>query len=694
MRTIIFAFWLLVFYSSFSNAQLVYWQNVWYQNNSNITDIKIASNGYLFACNESRILKSVDGGSTWSGISLHNTSKMVIDNQDNIYVAKGGSLTGVVKSTDYGLSWSDSYTGAVYATSMCLSKNGDIYIGDGSGDFIKSTDSGSSWIVVPITDKAITSIAVLDSGKIFVSTLGRSIFSSIDYGNSWTQILSPNLFYTIESMVADTNDYLYAEHSENISRSTDLGITWELVGFISSYPEEPVLSIDESNNLYYGYRGLYKSTNQGLSWSYLGGPSYVSCILTDSNRIFLGTYNSIYRYDPDITPYVGSNYLPLHIGNKWQFRGKDYSGYWLVTHEVTDDTLIGNLKYYKFLNNWVRYSEDDKKIYAWYNDTDYVHMDLTLIPQNSFVQYPLPYHNYSYFNIPNRIATFLHGNTTLFNMPLNYKGSGFDTTFIGATDYEENRYAENIGPYYYKFSNINLIRDHTIIMVIIYDSLGYQINYTNHYKPEISIIPITIINTESFDITVLVEHPYSVISKNFIFVDSVYVQSYYQNNDSIIYNQNKLAVRVTNSLNYRINTIVDTSLLKNGFDFYYRIVAKDKGIIQETTYSPDTGYYKCVWDFSTGLIEDLELNEFALMQNYPNPFNPSTNIRFQIPKYCLVTLKVFDVLGRQLEVLINEEKSPGIYQFSFDATGLANGTYFYQLIADDFMQVKKMQVMK
>ncbi|HQJ46514.1 MAG TPA: T9SS type A sorting domain-containing protein, partial [Ignavibacteriaceae bacterium] len=86
--------------------------------------------------------------------------------------------------------------------------------------------------------------------------------------------------------------------------------------------------------------------------------------------------------------------------------------------------------------------------------------------------------------------------------------------------------------------------------------------------------------------------------------------------------------------------------------------------------------------------------EFSLLQNYPNPFNPITNIRFQIPRHCLVTLKIFDVLGRQVAVLVNEEKSPGIYHLSYDASALASGVYYYQLTADNFIQVKKMQVIK
>lgn len=684
---------LTIFYSS-SNAQVVYWEKIFNHTHA-ISDIDIAASGYIFASGLG-VFRSTNGGTTWQWTGNPNggDNKLSIDSAENIYAAQSGSWFGIYKSTNYGNTWVICDSEYVAARSMITSAEGYIYVGDDNGTFHKSTDSGNSWSVISVTDKSITSIVALDSGKIFVSTAGRSIFSSTDYGSTWNQIINSNLLLNINSLIADSNQYLYAEHREKISRSTDLGITWEQIGFIPSYPERPILSIDESNNLFYGYHGLCKSTDQGISWSYLGGPSYIKSICTLNNKIFLGTDNGIYRYDPDITPYIGNNYLPLHIGNKWQFRGKDYSGYWLRTLVVNDDTLINNIKYYKFLNNWVRYSEDDKKIYAWYNDKDYVHLDLRLIPQHTFIQYPLPYHNSNLFNNPNRIATFLHGNTTLFNVTLNYKGSGFDTTSLGLPDYEENRYAENIGPYYYQYSNINLIRDHTLIMAIIYDSLGNQINYTNHYKPVISIIPLTIINTKYFDITMLVEHAYSVISKNFIFVDSVYMESYYQKVDSIIYNQNVLAERTQYSLNYKINTIVDTSLLKNGFDFYYRIIAKDKGIIQETSYSPATGYYKCVWDFNTGVDENEQLNEFTLMQNYPNPFNPTTNIRFQIPKYCLVTLKIFDVLGRQVAVLVNEEKSPGIYDLSYDASALTSGVYYYQLTADTFIQVKKMQVIK
>ena len=85
---------------------------------------------------------------------------------------------------------------------------------------------------------------------------------------------------------------------------------------------------------------------------------------------------------------------------------------------------------------------------------------------------------------------------------------------------------------------------------------------------------------------------------------------------------------------------------------------------------------------------------FSLEQNYPNPFNPSTTIRYAIPNGGLVTLKVYDILGREVATLVNEEKPAGTYQVSFDASSLSSGIYFYRLKSGEFEQTKKFVLMK
>jgi hypothetical protein len=79
-----------------------------------------------------------------------------------------------------------------------------------------------------------------------------------------------------------------------------------------------------------------------------------------------------------------------------------------------------------------------------------------------------------------------------------------------------------------------------------------------------------------------------------------------------------------------------------------------------------------------------------LRNNYPNPFNPGTKIQYSIPEDGLVKLKVFDLLGREVKTLINENKKSGNYEAYFDASGLASGIYFYSLQVNDFVESKKM----
>jgi len=85
---------------------------------------------------------------------------------------------------------------------------------------------------------------------------------------------------------------------------------------------------------------------------------------------------------------------------------------------------------------------------------------------------------------------------------------------------------------------------------------------------------------------------------------------------------------------------------------------------------------------------------FSLDQNYPNPFNPSTTISYALPKEARVKLTVFDVLGREVETLVNETKSAGVYQAVFNSSRLSSGTYFYRLQAGEFVQTKKMILAK
>lgn len=108
-------------------------------------------------------------------------------------------------------------------------------------------------------------------------------------------------------------------------------------------------------------------------------------------------------------------------------------------------------------------------------------------------------------------------------------------------------------------------------------------------------------------------------------------------------------------------------------------------------------YYKRNPNANVTEIENFITNlptELNLAQNYPNPLNPVTTIKYSIPQRSNVTLKVYDILGNEVAVLVNEEKERGVYTVNFDASGLASGMYLYRLQAGSFVETKKMILLK
>ncbi|MBK7104558.1 MAG: T9SS type A sorting domain-containing protein [Ignavibacteriae bacterium] len=99
-------------------------------------------------------------------------------------------------------------------------------------------------------------------------------------------------------------------------------------------------------------------------------------------------------------------------------------------------------------------------------------------------------------------------------------------------------------------------------------------------------------------------------------------------------------------------------------------------------------------------FENVELNieelpkQYSLSQNYPNPFNPLTTINYQLPKDGHVTLKIYDMLGKEVITLVNEFKTSGKYNIKFDGSNLSSGVYFYKIEAGNFSDTKKLILMK
>ncbi len=148
----------------------------------------------------------------------------------------------------------------------------------------------------------------------------------------------------------------------------------------------------------------------------------------------------------------------------------------------------------------------------------------------------------------------------------------------------------------------------------------------------------------------------------------------------------------------------------NGWDGFNPVPGNIQ-IQQDGTFESISGYmyfsfsfYKLVPRYNSDFVgyvgplsverEDGVPTEYSLDQNYPNPFNPSTTISYSIPNSGSVVMKIYNILGQEVQTLVNQYQSVGNYKVNFDASSLTSGVYFYSIQADNFVQIKKMMLVK
>ncbi|HOV99197.1 MAG TPA: T9SS type A sorting domain-containing protein [Bacteroidota bacterium] len=156
---------------------------------------------------------------------------------------------------------------------------------------------------------------------------------------------------------------------------------------------------------------------------------------------------------------------------------------------------------------------------------------------------------------------------------------------------------------------------------------------------------------------------------------------------------------ITDSVGNNLLTLADEELQAGLWNFMF---------FADSSFAPGIYYCKIVADSfvdsimmhykiditSVDYMAQLSKQRFVLKQNYPNPFNPTTHIDYKLPTRSFVSLKVYDLLGREIKTLINEQQSEGEHSVSFDAANLPSGVYFYCLQAGKYLEMKKLTVIK
>ncbi len=178
------------------------------------------------------------------------------------------------------------------------------------------------------------------------------------------------------------------------------------------------------------------------------------------------------------------------------------------------------------------------------------------------------------------------------------------------------------------------------------------------------------------------------------FTKEILWQGFYANQtDTIWKNDIRIELPCT-STTTQLKLYLDTAKMRT-HDYYCRVSATDAGLIPQTTLSPDSGYYRIQYTPPVGIdCEDEMPQEFSLEQNYPNPFNPATTVAFTLPKQELVSIIVFDLLGREVLRPLHSVMPAGNHTINIDASSLAAGAYFYALRAGEVSAVRKMLLLK
>ena len=682
------------------NAQMMDWRLL---PGDHFDELKVSSSGSLYAVSElnDKVYKSTDEGFHWTNIySVNNPTSIELRGDDTIWI---GTSSGEIKNTiNGGQSFSLLKTFPSKINCIRWEQFSDkelLIVGTESSGVFLSSNEGNTWVNKPFTVKSVRTIEVI-WGKIFAGTYNGGMFVSADTGETWIQSIISSSNEVINDIEKAENDSAVYVSSNKLYKSTDRGTTWSIAGNFYSYAVEysPVENEIFAEN--------YRSRNNGITWQKIFPGVLVKEIkIVDSTTYIINDTGKLYKENHH--PYLGNNYSPLSMGNKWQYLHYSYvSGtpssvtkYYLYTDSVIGDTLLGGETYYKIAGytdtTYYRY-DSTNRLYKYRANGSVLIMNFNLRWGDTFVG-ELP------------ITGVVEGSASIFGESKYYKGFNYQNF---TAEHGQTRYADSIGKYlnetvedgpmgFYASIGYDLIQ----AVVKINDSVyQYKDNQTATIQIDAAFIPGDTI----FTIGITANHQYdrngSTPAQSVFFVDSVEIEYFFSQDQDSTETFRKPLYNQPNSNFFMENIYFPDSLFYNLYDINYRLYTKDKGIIPTHSLFPETGYLVFHLDPTGVKSDEIKNISFKLYQNYPNPFNPTTKIRYSIPfaethrhaSQQNVLLKVYDVLGKEIATLVNEEKAPGEYQVQFDAEKykLASGIYFCRLTAGNKSMSTKMILIK
>ena len=655
------------------------------------------------------IFRSSDNGKIWAhSIFLDNYSfKMHSDQQGDIFASL--YYEGMIKSQDYGHTWYKVYNGLSdneNIVSFCNVDSSEMLAATSSPGLIRSYDRGETWLTIDDFPESIGSISTLEqisTNEIYLGSLDSGLFRSTDGAISWNKVTSftdPNPIKDIE--ILNSSRILIATNGGGIFKSDDNGNTWQnILTTTFNYFISIVKSPDGKIYACDAIKGVYQSENNGESWYYIGiyneAIRSIACNNNGDLFIFSAGKGAFYKSE-NSSDLVQMNIptqevISLLSWKDYIFVGSGSSTYRSSNHgESWENIVVGDSAYY-LSHNYV--------------------VDLLNTPGENLFAALIGAGIWKSSDLGNNWQRAFEINM--------YQADGFSLT----VDKDNNIYA-GIGDNYFNNSGGTIKKstdngkswqeidnnlpagspdklfttsNNTVLASVTYYGIYRTENQGNGWEISSEGLPMENFLAESF-----AENQKGEIfcgtGNNGVFISSDDGKSWKPSNVGISL-ERVMDIVMDNTDNIYISTLTGIYFSEDNGKTWE---PKNSGLSNPTIFALaiDNDNYLYAGSYGTGVFRSLNPitsikdknvllpKSFFLSQNYPNPFNPSTKINYSIPQISFVTLKVYDILGREITTLVNEEKPVGNYEINFDANNLSSGIYFYRIQVGSFSDTKKL----
>jgi len=631
------------------------WDRIPVSVNSTLYKILFINNstGLIFG-NNGVILRTTNGGFNWT-TQTSGTTQLIRDayyvNPNIIYAVGGssGSNSLILKSTNEGLSWISQVSPVSQNLNSVHFINSVIGIAIGNGGtIIRTSNGGSNWSLrASGTTVNLNGVAFRDNLKGFAVGETSTLLYSTDAGLNWgIQTGVSGNFKTIKFKNA-TEGYFGGPGGQ--FRTLNGGDTWTQID-MTIYPYD--ISFPISGNNYYcvgnfSNREISFSSNGGLNWTTLSRKQlYNNSNCT--NLLFTTVNNGFVSQD------VRYLYFSSNGGFNWTYVGSSCNSF---TLNGSRGCIVGN-------NGTISISSNGGG--SWTAQTFGT----------------INYYGVSFFNTSNGIIVGNTGSvliTTNGGSNWNVRTSGTVQT-LRRVEMLTDQIAIAIGDNGSAIKTTDGGNEWTELTT----GTNFNLNEIHFLDGNTGYIVgnggvlLKTTNTGSSWTSISTGTSNSLNGINFIGSQGVIVG----NNGTIIQTTNSGTSWVQQNSITEINL---NSVSMPTMNTWY--IAGDSSVILKTSTSGNlTGVNYSNYFGSP--------DKFSLSQNYPNPFNPTTKIKFDVKESGLVKLTVFDMLGRIVETIINENLSSGSYERNFNGSRLTSGVYFYKLEVGDYTEIKKMTLLK